>query len=74
MTNTIESTSLISLEDDQLELVAGGCGRRRRHGGGGRGHHGYGRDIDIDINIIVFTGNTIQAGGDVEVDLDQDNN
>jgi hypothetical protein len=76
MDNTIESAApvLVSLEDDQLELVAGGCGHRRRHGHEGHGYPGYGRNIDIELNIIVFTGNTIQAGGDVEVDLGQDNN
>ena len=73
-----ESTSLVALDDEQLNEVAGGCGGWRRHhgGGGGRGwggwaawaaRHGGGGglpDIDININIINVSGNTFLAGDD----------
>jgi len=79
----LSSTELVSLEDEQLDDVAGGCrhgrrggwwGRRRGHGGGrGFGVTNVDVDVDIDINVINFVGNNITAGGDVNILLAQEN-
>ena len=73
MENEHESMSLVALDDEQLDEVAGGCGGRGRHGGGGGGgwgawlaRHGGGGlpeiELNLQINIITIAGNVFEAG------------
>jgi hypothetical protein len=68
----MDNTSLIALDDDQLECVAGGDGMG--HWPGIQiGDISINIDIDANtqVNIINFIGNTIEAYGDVLLQLGQ---
>lgn len=79
----LSSTELVSLEDEQLDDVAGGCRwwrrRWRRRGWGFGGGSAADTDINVDsdvnvqLNIIVVAGNDVQAGGDAAIVIDADN-
>jgi len=68
------ATNLIALEDHLLEPVAGGCAYGAALDAL-KGLHIGDINIDVDINtqlnIINFIGNVIQAGGDVAIQLGQ---
>ena len=77
MQSSNEATTLISLDDAELDAVAGGCGHRGRHHGRpdwmrrlGGGKFG---DIDIDINIVNVVGNVVEAGGNLTIAITQSN-
>lgn len=66
--------SLIALEDEQLDSVAGGCwGPYALDALKGLNIGPINIDIDVNtqVNIINFIGNVIQAGGDVAINLGQ---